>query len=66
MPDRTDKDYAIEFGEYLARAAEQFRDCVQDTMSAHDTIADRWAGLNSAIHEFRKRATKAKLPATQP
>jgi hypothetical protein len=63
----TDKDYAIEFGEYLAIAAVNF----QMTIVANDervengeepnlvTLNDAWRALESAVYEFRKRAVKA-------
>lgn len=51
---RTEKDFAIEFGEYMARQAEFF-------MSGPD-IDGRAESLRSAIYEFRKRARKADIP----
>ena len=60
MAERDEKDFAIEFGEYMAKAAEQFRDLVQTTMPQECTIADHWHRLNCAIYEFRKRAAKVK------
>lgn len=66
---RTDADYAIEFGEYLAAAAEhylftsdKYRDQVENGArhGIHsDFVSDAWQGLQSAIYEFRKRATRA-------
>ncbi len=59
--DRSPKDYAIEFGRYLADAAEQFlvelnRAAVAEEMPC----TDHWSALESAIHEFRKRALRAE------
>lgn len=55
-PERTSADYAIEFGEYLAKAAEAY---VEDSTCAVDA-ADSYRALKSAIYEFRKRASRAK------
>jgi len=66
---RTDADYAIEFGEYMAVAAERYldvsdkyRDQVQNGArhGIHpDMVSDAWDGLRSAVYEFRKRAARA-------
>lgn len=68
---RTDKDFAIEFGEYLATAAENFMDsinafdqaCMQGDFLAQSVAegdkSDGWSALRDAIYEFRKRASKA-------
>lgn len=68
---RDDKDYAIEFGEYLAKAAERFMDSenaveaarmLSDFGAEQDASADHseaWRSLESAIYEFRKRAARA-------
>lgn len=66
---RTDADYAIEFGEYLAVAAEhyldvsgKYRDQVENGArhGIHpDHVSDAWSSLKSAVYEFRKRATRA-------
>jgi hypothetical protein len=66
---RTDADYAIEFGEYMAVAAEhyldvldKYRDQVENGREHHihpDMVSDAWSGLRSAVYEFRKRATRA-------
>lgn len=59
--DRTAKDYAIEFGGYLAKAAEDFmaeQNRAWETKEALNT--EYWAALQSAIYEFRKRANVAK------
>ena len=56
---RADEQYAIEFGEYLAQAAEQFmaeQNRAAETEEMPD--ADYWRGLESAIGEFRKRAAR--------
>lgn len=61
---RDAKDFAIEFGEYLAAAASRFQDVIQDVMQApdsdHDTINDASRALSYAVYEFRKRAERAK------
>lgn len=61
--DRSPKDYAIEFGEYLAQAAEQFQAMMQDFLKGdydRDAISDAWGKLDSAIYEFRKRKVRAE------
>lgn len=63
---RTPKDYAIEFGEYLAKAAEQYleqRNLYDAKESDSDALMDAWRALRSSIGEFRKRATRAAIPA---
>lgn len=61
---RTDKDFAIEFGGYLANEAERFmrHHNSQDNLTATeaDKGVERWSALSSAIYEFRKRAERAK------
>jgi hypothetical protein len=64
---RDAKDFAIEFGEYLAKAAEHFQDILQTELKGeHDynALHDAWGGLDSAIYEFRKRAVMA-LPQSR-
>jgi hypothetical protein len=64
---RDDKDFAIEFGEYLATSAEHFMAQHNQFMKAlsleqepdRDALSDVWSGLANAIYEFRKRATRA-------
>jgi hypothetical protein len=55
---RNAKDYAIEFGGYLAEAARNF----QAAMNSGDPgwRDEAWAALSSAIYEFEKRAAKAR------
>lgn len=62
---RSDTDYAIEFGRYLATAAEHYMRAVNDfTLSGRpdsvEAMTDMWRGLQSAIYEFRKRADRAE------
>lgn len=69
--ERDDKDYAIEFGEYLAKAAVQFMDAINASQAARmlsdfgaqteaeEVETDAWKGLREAVYEFRKRATRA-------
>jgi hypothetical protein len=52
---------AVEFGEYLARAAVNYMNAVNDGVEAADR-AETWNALNSAIHEFRKRAFAPSPP----
>jgi hypothetical protein len=58
-PERTSKDYAIEFGEYLARAADRYL-AVVDAWEEGYAEGDARRSLESAIYEFRKRAARAK------
>jgi hypothetical protein len=55
--ERDDKDYAIEFGEYLACAAEAYLSGY--IAGVTDREADLARSLRSAIYEFRKRAGRA-------
>lgn len=62
---RTDKDFAIEFGGYLASAAEHFMTALEDSLPDcltfnDDAVRNHWIALQSAIHEFRTRADFAK------
>ncbi len=68
---RSDKDFAIEFGEYLATAADDFLDACNAVQSANmlsdfgaqqsasELHNDCWAALRDAVYEFRKRAARA-------
>jgi acyl-CoA reductase-like NAD-dependent aldehyde dehydrogenase len=58
---RTDADYAIEFGRYLADAAEQLMAEMNRVAEAgeDDPCSDHWRALQSAVYEFRKRADRA-------
>ena len=57
---RSEIDYAIEFGRYLATAAEQFMaEQNRAAMEGEDPDPDYWRSLVSSIHEFRKRADRA-------
>ena len=73
--ERTPKDYAIEVGEYLAKAAEHFMDeqnkwdmaVAAGNDDDCDARSDAWNSLRSAIYEFRKRAARASsLPKATP
>lgn len=57
MAERDAKDFAIEFGRYLANAAEEFIATINDTPNDY---SDAWRGLERAIYEFRKRADKVQ------
>jgi hypothetical protein len=65
--ERSAKDFAIEFGGYLADSAEAFMaalneyDVNPEADGAADVRGDCWKGLASAVYEFRKRADRAKL-----
>jgi len=58
---RDEKDFAIEFGEYLAKAAERYRD-VMNVEDVEDidrgTSRDALVALNCAVYEFRKRVSR--------
>jgi hypothetical protein len=64
--ERDDKDYAIEFGGYLADAAEQFIHAYNfrqmqeqaDVDVDVDAFNDIYRALTNAIFEFRKRSAK--------
>ena len=59
--ERTAKDYAIEFGGYLAKAAEDFMAEQNRAWEAEEPPnPEYWSALQSAIYEFRKRAEKAR------
>lgn len=57
MKERDDKDYAIEFGLYLATEAATFLEYLNRGQGIC-IDPDRWAGMQSAIYEFRKRANR--------
>ena len=62
---RDEKDYAIEFAEYMAKAAESYAEAIGNevwtemTAEAQDAVSDKFSELQSSIYEFRKRAEKA-------
>lgn len=58
---RSEVDYALEFGRYLANAAEQFL-AEQNRAAFVGEVPDpdHWRALVSAIYEFRKRADRAE------
>jgi hypothetical protein len=57
---RSEVDFAIEFGRYLAFAAEKFIADLDDASgTCRDPDPDFRRALESAIHEFRKRADRA-------
>jgi hypothetical protein len=63
---RTLEQFAIEFGEYLAKSSEQYLSVVAEVTelsTAHsadaDSLTDAYRALKSAIYEFRKRANRA-------
>lgn len=75
--DRSPSDFAIEFGGYLATAAEQFLDKLNEhsafadladsgETAALEELNDYRRGLRSAIYEFTKRAERAALLPDQP
>lgn len=57
MSERSDADYAIEFGEYMAKGV----DCLWDVLSRPidlDELADVANRLRASAYEFRKRARR--------
>jgi FtsZ-binding cell division protein ZapB len=67
MGERDTKDFAIEFGEYLAKSVEQllgFQSANGAPLSRGDmqTMTELTEGVRSSIYEFRKRAAKVALP----
>lgn len=56
--ERDAKDFAVEFGTYLATAAERYLAAV-NAWEDYDEGDARWA-LEAAIYEFRKRAARMK------
>jgi len=64
---RTPKDYAVEFGEYIAKSAERYMAAVNSVESARESYSDQsmddaqvecteaYSRLQSDIYEFRKR-----------
>lgn len=69
--ERDDKDFAIEFAEYLAKAVERFLDFMNRTGIAagkpapQAAMTDHWHILQREIYEFRKRAERARSIATE-
>jgi hypothetical protein len=64
--ERDTKDRAIEFGRYLATAAEQFMAEQNRAWEAGETPdSEYWSALESAIYEFRKRADKCQIGEVQ-
>lgn len=60
---RDAKDFAIEFGVRLANAADRMMNELRREAQEHDGVnVDVWRGLEDAIHEFRKRATRVAAP----
>ena len=61
MTERDAKDYAIEFGGYLVKAARRYMESVtREVIPEGDTeCSEAWRGLQTAIYEFEKRATRA-------
>lgn len=60
LSERTAKDYAIESGGYLAKAAEDFMGEQNRAAEAGEMPnSEYWSALQGAIYEFRKRAEKA-------
>lgn len=66
MVERTPKDFAIEFGEYMAQAADNYL-AASDSPETEDDNAkhEAWIALRSAVYEFRKRADRAKVALSQ-
>lgn len=67
MSERSDTDYAIEFGGYLADAAERFMaEQNRAAASGDEPCSEHWSALQSAIYEFRKRADRAAAKGPNP
>jgi hypothetical protein len=62
---RSAKDYAVEFGGYLAQAARRYMNAVnREVIPEGDTeVGEAWRALESALYEFEKRA--ARLSSTK-
>ena len=62
MPERDAKDYAIEFGGYLAQSVRHYMASVnREIIPEGDTeISEAWRAMQSATYEFEKRAKRAK------
>lgn len=70
---RSAKDYAIEHGEYLATAVEEYiklrcvcdaalEECAELPDELSERLSDHFSGLSRDVYEFRKRAERAKKP----
>jgi hypothetical protein len=57
---RDAKDFAIEFGGYLATAAEHYIAVTNNERADADMDHDALRALTSAIYEFRKRVARTK------
>lgn len=55
---RTPEEFAIEFGEYMAKSAVSYMGMTQREWRDADVHSDRWNALNCAIYDFRKRAAR--------
>lgn len=72
VTERTPQDFAIEFGEYMAKAAEEYMKAISETFGKaritknvdFTQASEAYRGLTSGIYEFRKRAARAQ-PAPQ-
>ena len=76
VSERTPQDYAIEHGEYLAKAVEHYqriKNAFAEFMETADwdrdeefieqlrsDLSEAWHGMSGAIYEFRKRAERAR------
>lgn len=61
--DRTSEMYAIEFEEYLAKAAEEYQRVVNDPHRHQDDMSDAHRGLSVAIYGFRARVMRVAVSA---
>ena len=61
MVERTPQDYAIEFAEYMAKAADDYLAASDEPRTEDDYNAkhEAWSALRCAIYEFRKRRDRA-------
>lgn len=72
--ERSDSDYAIEHGGYLADAAQAYLDeknrfdaaseIGSEEVQDSDSLSDHFSALRDAIYEFRKRAKRASPPSS--
>lgn len=58
--ERDAKDFAVEFGESMAKAAQRYMEVSAERIRDPDELSDTFRALGSAIHEFRKRAARAR------
>lgn len=65
-PERTPADFSREFAGYMADAAADYLQAVNDhaeqqTEASAEAVSDHYRGLASAIYEWRKREERAQM-----